>query len=196
MKISKQLLSNTPALSQRKFGIKGNTQFPLKVYVLEDKYILCAYQGAKSKLDIVIKYRQLVSSDLDKWSSLRTPSHTHWLIDVLVKRYKNKKQLRRFIITLIRVWNEKIKPFSTGLDRNQKMKSIESLYSAYININSYKNISNYGFYSIKFLFFLATLLMYQERTNYPDGKIFQSLLKKLSEESDDLFSIFSKLRGD
>lgn len=152
-------------------------------------------KGAKVIFDIVVKYRGLVDSDKNLWTNLRTPTHTHWLIDVLVKRYKNKSQLKQFILTLIKVWNEKIKPFTNGLDRYQKMRSVDKLYSAYIDIDKFKDIASYGFYSIKFLFFLATLLMFQERTNYPDGKIFQGLLRKLSEDSDDLFSIFGKLKG-
>ncbi|MCW3132035.1 MAG: hypothetical protein N2V73_04900 [Candidatus Methanospirare jalkutatii] len=55
-------------------------------------------------------------------------------------------------------------------------------------LERFRELSKYGEYDVKFLLLLAKLLMLQEKTNYPEGQLFQTLLRKLKEE-EDIFSI-------
>ncbi len=69
-----------------------------------------------------------------------------------------------------------------------KLKLEELLEYDAKTLENFKELSKYGEYNVKFLLLLAKLLMLQEKTNYPEGKIFQTLLKKLK-EGEDIFSI-------
>lgn len=51
-------------------------------------------------------------------------------------------------------------------------------------------MSDYGDYSVKFLIFLAELLMVQEKTNREDAYMFQRLLKAI-EEGESIYQIIS-----
>ncbi len=62
-------------------------------------------------------------------------------------------------------------------------KFLRESFNEMIHISKY-----YGEYNIKFLLLLAKLLMLQEKTNYPEGELFQTLLKKLK-DGEDIFSI-------
>ena len=54
---------------------------PLKYWSLDDGNVIAIYQGNRGKhpeLDFVVKY-------LSPGKRLRAPSHTHWIVDLLVK---------------------------------------------------------------------------------------------------------------
>lgn len=197
MIINPQLLSNTPLLSQKHFGISHKSSFPLVVHNIDNRFLLCAYQGKKqeSPLDIIVKYRQVLdyNSNPNDWSRIRTPSHNHWLVDVLVKRFEDEAQTKAFIDVLLNIWENVIQPFQDDSDRLTQLSNIPNLYQQSIDESKFGSILNYGFYSIRFLFFLATMLMYQEKTNYPDGVLFQGMLRILREDTNDLFSIFQSV---
>lgn len=197
MIINPQVLTNTPLLSQKHFGISHKSVFPILIHNIDSRFLLCAYQGHKkeSPWDIIVKYRQVIdyNSNPNNWSNIRTPSHNHWLVDVLVKRFEDASQTKLFIEILLMVWEDYIKPFQDDADRMTKLISIPLLYQQIIDETKFPSILNYGFYSVKFLFFLATMLMYQERTNYPDGVLFQGMLQTLSANTNDLFSIFQSI---
>ena len=63
---------------------------PLKYYKMKDGTHVAIYQGFRGSnpdLDFIVKYRE-------PGKRLRTPSHTHWIVDLLVKCEYNKGLVR------------------------------------------------------------------------------------------------------
>jgi len=61
---------------------------PLNYYTMRDGTAVAIYQGFRGEnpdLDFIVKYR-------DPEKRLRTPSHTHWIVDLLIKDEYNKGQ--------------------------------------------------------------------------------------------------------
>lgn len=169
----------------KKFMTFGKKEIiePLSVISLNDKYIIAIYKGKKGPADILIKYRQKLKNG--KWSNIRTPKHIHWTVDILMKLSKEPELTKQFLEDLERIW-EALAPISK---KERDVLKLESLLDYdEKTLEKYRTLSFYGEYNIKFLILLAKLLMIQEKTNYPKGKIFQNLIKKLK-EGEDLFSI-------
>ncbi|MEO0143662.1 MAG: hypothetical protein ABIL49_01335 [candidate division WOR-3 bacterium] len=163
---------------------RGNSlEKPLSVVKINDNYILAIYKGKKSKADILIRYRQKLKNN--KWSNIRTPKHIHWIVDILMKLSREPELTKKFLDTLMNIWDT-LKPLN---EKTRDKLKLEDLFK-YDNkiLNEFRELSKYGEYNIKFLILLAKLLMIQEKTNYPKGKIFQKLIEKLK-EGEDLFSI-------
>ncbi|MEM4331425.1 MAG: hypothetical protein QXI89_01525, partial [Candidatus Anstonellales archaeon] len=159
---------------------------PISVLNINGAYILAIYPGRKSEADIIIKYRQKLKNG--GWSNIRTPKHIHWTVDILIKIHKNKELTSKFIDELMKIW-QKIKPIKSKPERD-KLSLGELLNYDNETINRFKELSKYGEYNIKFLILLAQLLILQEKTNYPNEKIFKTLLKKLK-DGEDIFSILA-----
>ncbi len=159
----------------------------LNVFKVNDNYIIGIYEGSLSKYDILIKYRQKQKNG--KWSRIRTPKHIHWAVDILMKIQAEPELTKKFLNFLLEQW-EKIEPIQDEKER-KKRTSIEYLVKKYSNqLNGYHKLSRKGEYSVKFLIFLAELLMTQEKTNREDAYMFKKLLQAL-EEGDNIFNIVS-----
>ena len=104
------------------FNKEGKRHIPLLVEQINGRFILAVYQGSISQYDILIKYRQ---KENDKWSSIRTPKHIHWAVDMLIKMHEDRETTKRFLEFLMQLWN-KIQPVRTD-DERTKALSIESL---------------------------------------------------------------------
>ena len=55
--------------------------YPLNSWTMEDGTIVAIYQGFRSsnpELDFIVKYKEPTKR-------LRTPSHTHWVVDLVIK---------------------------------------------------------------------------------------------------------------
>ncbi len=148
---------------------------PLWAERINGKYIIAVYQGSISPYDILIKYRQLENN---KWSSIRTPKHIHWAVDILIKMYQDKEKTQSFLNMLIEMWDN-TKPIKSVVDRNQKLNIDFLLKDFEENCSEYLTLNNNGEYSIKFLIILAKLLMLQEKTNREDAYMFKNLLETL-----------------
>ena len=157
---------------------------PLSAIRVNSDYILAIYKGKKGKADIVIKYRQKLKNG--KWSNIRTPKHIHWTVDMLIKMFQERELTQSFLDELMKIWKNEIHPLSE--EERNKLDLNELLNYDKTTLEKYKKLSNYGEYNVKFLILLAKLLMFQEKTNYPQGKLFQKLIKKLK-EGEDIFSI-------
>ncbi len=163
---------------------KGKTIRPISVTMINDSFIVAVYKGKKSAADIVVRYRQRLKNG--GWSRIRTPKHIHWTVDILLKMLKCDKLTKKFLDELIKIWEKDVHPLSEEdvkkLDLNQLVISKKDI------LERFKELNRYGEYSVDFLLLIAELLMLQEKTNYPSGKLFLILLKKLK-EGEDLFSI-------
>ena len=161
----------------------GETISPISAIKLNDDFIIAIYKGRKSPSDILIRFRQRLKNN--KWSSIRTPKHIHWTVDILMKMSRDKDLTKQFLEKLMRIWEE-ITPM-TEADREQ-LELNELLNYDRSTLAHFAELSRYGEYNVKFLLLLARLLMLQEKTNYPEGQLFQTLLRKLK-AGEDIFSI-------
>ena len=148
---------------------------PIWAERINGKYIVAVYQGSLSQYDILIKYRQLENS---KWSSIRTPKHIHWAVDILIKMSQDKVKTQAFLDMLIEMWNN-TNPINSLAQRNEVLNLGFLLDDFERNCSEYLTLNNDGEYSIKFLIVLAKLLMLQEKTNREDAYMFKLLLETL-----------------
>ncbi|MEE1290600.1 MAG: hypothetical protein UHW86_06165 [Spirochaetota bacterium] len=166
--------------------IKGKTHPLLIQFPVNHHFIIGIYQGSLSCYDMIIRYRQLINN---KWTRVRTPKHIHWAVDVLIKQNENSEATKRFVEFLLDYWS-KVEPLTSEMDRNNLL-NIETL-KAEVNeeAKKYEMLAEKGEYSVKFLILLAKLLMYQEKTNYPEAYMFKRLLEQLR-DCPDIFSVIS-----
>jgi len=162
----------------------GDTKVPISVIKVNNDFILAIYKGRKGPADILIRYRQKLKNG--KWSSIRTPKHIHWTVDILIKMFQVEGLTKQFIEKLMMIWEKELRPITKEERNHLELKELLDYDKE--TLQQFKELSEYGEYNIKFLLLLAKLLMLQERTNYPEGQLFQKLLKKLK-EGEDLFSI-------
>ena len=97
---------------------------PLRYYTMGDKTLVAFYQGFRGgnpELDFIVKYKE-------KGKRLRTPSHTHWIVDLLVKSERNKEMVGRYIDDMIEMY-ENVEPFKTHNERD----SYELVFSPFAN---------------------------------------------------------------
>lgn len=166
------------------FRSEGEEVEPISVIKVNDNFIIAIYKGKKGEADILIRYKQKLKSG--KWSNIRTPKHIHWTVDILIKMSQDKELTKKFIDELMKIWENEIRPLRE--EERDNLELSELLNYDKETLEKFKDLSRYGEYNVKFLLLLAKLLMLQEKTNYPKGKIFQKLLKKLK-EGEDIFSI-------
>lgn len=174
------------------FKSKGQTNTPLFVTMINDSFIIAVYQGSLSKYDILIKYRQKIKNEQKKderWSSIRTPKHIHWAVDILIKMHSDREKTKEFLDFLLTMWDN-TEPIKS---ENERKNILNIEYLLEINkkeFKKYEALGTKGEYSIKFLILLARLLMLQEKTNLEGAYMFKNLLEALK-AGDDIFKIVS-----
>ncbi|MCX7610133.1 MAG: hypothetical protein N2043_00915 [Ignavibacterium sp.] len=159
---------------------------PIFVTKVNETFILAVYQGAISKYDILIKYRQ---KNNNKWSNIRTPKHIHWAVDILIKMHSDQNKTKEFLDFLIDIWNN-TKPIKSENSRKAILNLNYLIYDIKNEIEKFEDLSKKGEYSIKFLILLARLLMLQEKTNLESAYMFKKLLDALK-AGEDIFKIVS-----
>ena len=99
-------------LSYKMKGSDGRHQ-PLNYYTMNDDTVIAIYQGFRGEnpdLDFIVKYKE-------PGKRLRTPSHTHWIVDLLVKSEHDKVKVGRFVDRMLERYEE-LKPFASVEERN------------------------------------------------------------------------------
>jgi hypothetical protein len=146
----------------------------LKELSVNGKYKLFIYQGNKSEYDIIIKYKELINGS---YTRERTPKHIHMAVDLLIKLHEDTVLTNNLLDFLIQHYAD-IKGLSNFDDVNNVFHMDNLLGDCQDIIQQSTLLNNKGEYSVKFLVLLVKLLMIQEKTNYPDGVLFQKLLNK------------------
>ena len=123
------------------FKKKGVTHEPIKYWELTDGNYIIIYQGNRGgnpELDFIVKYKS-------NKSRLRAPSHTHWIVDLLVKAEVDKAVLLNYLNEMIQVY-DKTTPFNSVEER-------ESYQLTYPTLMLYKHsvLQGHGSYSIETL---------------------------------------------
>jgi|688.fasta_scaffold804431_1 hypothetical protein len=145
-------------------------------------YLIYIYQGSLSKNDVLIKYKS------NKSNRQRTPKHIHWAIDLLLKRQGNLKLTIKLINKFKELWNV---PLSNTENHYENIISVIKDYENYLNLNEYVELNNYGEYPIEFLAPLMSLIMFQEKANYPNAYMFGQVLVELAKDNIDVFKLVS-----
>jgi hypothetical protein len=99
------------------------------------------YQGERGErpdLDFIVKYKE-------EGKRLRTPSHTHWIVDLLVKAEVNKPILLNYINDMIQMYDETT-PFQSVEERN----GYDLRYPVLMDLK-YPQLQGHGYYTIKTL---------------------------------------------
>jgi hypothetical protein len=116
----------------------GELHVPIKYWSTDEVTHVGIYQGSRGErpdLDFILKYKQ-------EGKRLRTPSHTHWIVDLLVKAESNKELLLSYVNNLIEIYDN-TNPFTSVEERsNYELK--------YVNIMNlrYNDLNAHGYYSI------------------------------------------------
>lgn len=114
---------------------------PIKYWKVDNVTEIAIYQGERGErpdLDFIVKYKE-------EGKRLRTPSHTHWIVDLLVKGEVSKNFLLDYVNDLIRIYDE-MKKFDSVEERNNYvMKFPEQMAS------KHHLLQGHGYYSIQTL---------------------------------------------
>ena len=123
-------------MSYKKGGVEHH---PLKTWFFEDQTEIGIYQGFRGEnpdLDFIVKYKS-------KGQRLRTPSHTHWIVDLLVKCEYSKEVVGEYVQTMLDYYN-RTEPFGTVDERNGYELSLYPTFE-------YDSLNQHGYYSVETL---------------------------------------------
>ena len=119
---------------------KGGVEYhPLKTWSFNDQTEVGIYQGFRGEnpnLDFIVKYKE-------KGKRLRTPSHTHWIVDLLVKCEYSKEIVGEYVQTMLDYY-ERTEPFNSVDERNNYELSFYPTFD-------YDSLNQHGYYSIETL---------------------------------------------
>ena len=146
---------------------------PLNYYTMKDGTAVAIYQGFRGEnpdLDFIVKYRE-------PEKRLRTPSHTHWIVDLLVKAEHNKGLVRGFVYNMLEKYDQ-MDPFETVEERNgYELVAYNELDEVYDELNGH------GYYNMDTLTaFIELFIRCEKQTS--DAFMFKSLLKLVQEYCD------------
>lgn len=155
------------------FRKNGVVHEPIIHWLLEDGNVVVIYQGSRGanpELDYIIKYKAP-----DK--RLRAPSHTHWIVDLIVKSQFSGDRVCEFISEWIELY-DKIEPFKTKDERS----TYNLIYTEYFK-DEYFDLDNLSSFSIEFLSILMELFIKCEKQT-PEAFMFKNLLTLMKEYCD------------
>ena len=104
----------------------------LNEFKLEDGTIVALFQGFRGEnpdLDFIVKYKE-------PGKRLRTPSHTHWIVDLVIKGETKKDLTLSFVNALIIVYDNIVR-FNNIKERNKyDLVYVDGLCDAYSSLNN------------------------------------------------------------
>lgn len=146
-----------------------------QIYKTEDNVIIYVSKGGKSPYNFKVKYQE-------PGKLKRTPKHIHIIIDLYLKREHEKSLTNELVDHIIDNIIMKVRPSSTNPPQLQVFSQEQLL--------KYENLNRYGEYSTEFLLVVTELIMIQEITNYPNGRMHLNLFRKFKNGAD-IFSVVS-----
>jgi len=152
------------------FNKKGETHKPIKHWKTDNVTEVAIYQGSRGEnpdIDFIVKYRE-------EGKRLRTPSHTHWIVDMLVKAEFNKTVLLDYVNDMIKLYDETI-PFESVDERNNYTLRQPNLMTSKYNV-----LQGHGYYTIGTLTSFIELFSKCEKQSN-GAFMFRSLLTLIKE---------------
>jgi hypothetical protein len=168
------------------FNKKGVNYKPIKHWKIDNVTEVAIYQGERGErpdLDFIVKYKE-------EGKRLRAPSHTHWIVDMLVKAEANKPGVLNYVNDLIRIYDEST-PFTSIEERNNYVLRLPDVMSS-----KHISLQGHGYYSIGTLTaFIELFIKCEKQTT--GAFMFRgllSLIKEYCEGTKDFYQIvgFSK----
>lgn len=165
------------------FNKNNETHQPINHWQLNCGNVIAIYQGNRGKhpeLDFVLKY-------LAPGKRLRAPSHTHWIVDLLLKAEVNKELVKEFISEWVNLY-ESIEPFNSKEERS----SFKPLYNDSMS-EKYSQLNSSGEFGIEFVSILIELFTKCEKRN-EGAYMFKNMLKLVKDYCDgkkDFYQIIS-----
>ena len=163
------------------FNKKGVNYSPLKYWSTDKGTKIAIYQGSRGEnpdLDFIVKYKE-------EGKRLRTPSHTHWIVDLLVKSEVSKQNLLSYIEDMIKIYDE-TKPFNNIEERNNYTLKYPTKM-----VSKHSTLQGHGYYTIETLTAFIELFSKCEKQS-DDAFMFRgllSLVKDYCEEKKDFYQI-------
>ena len=167
-------------LSFKKAGIEHH---PINSWEMRDGTVVAIYQGSRGKnpeLDYIVKF-------LSPGKRLRAPSHTHWIVDLIIKGESTKPVVNKYITDWVALYDV-IEPFRTLEERSSYnltyVEQFEKKYSA---------LSMVGEYNTEFLSTLIELFIKCEKQS-SGAYMFKNMLvlvKEFCEGKKDFYQIIS-----
>jgi len=143
--------------------------------------IFAGSRGHIADHDIIIKYQE-------DGKRVRTPKHIHWVIDMLVKKEHNSELTLKFL-KYLREMYDKVEGFTSSEDR----ATFELKETTPEKLEEFKELNDYGEYSIEFIGHLIELMIKMEKNMPPEkpARVFRELMDSMIRE-DEIFTIVSK----
>lgn len=119
----------------------GKSHRPIKWWKTDNITEVAIYQGERGEnpeLDFIVKYKE-------ENKRLRTPSHTHWIVDLLIKSEVSKSNLLSFVDDLIEIYDNST-PFKSVEERNNYVLKYPTLM-----VSKHSSLQGHGYYSIETL---------------------------------------------
>ena len=142
----------------------------LNEFILNDETIVAMFQGFRGEnpdLDFILKYKE-------PGKRVRTPSHTHWIVDLVIKGEINKELTLSFVNALI-IMYDNIEPFQTTDERNNyRLKYVEGV------VKYYDDLSTIGAFSVELITVLVELFSKCEKQT-TGAFMFRSMLNLTKE---------------
>lgn len=165
------------------FKKNGVTHTPLNKWELSNGVYLIIYQGSRGDnpdLDFIIKYKT-------ESTRLRAPSHTHWIVDLIIKSEYSPNDISNYIKEWIEIY-DKVEPFKSKEERD----SYRLVYNEYFS-EKYYYLENSGAFSIEFLSGMIELFIKCEKQTQ-GAFMFKNLLNLVKEYCDgkkDFYQVIS-----
>jgi hypothetical protein len=161
-------------MKQLNYNRKGESYTPLTFWQTDEKTTIAIYQGVRGEnpeLDFIVKYKE-------EGKRLRTPSHTHWIVDLLVKAEHNKELVLSYIENLILIYDNSI-PFGTIEERDGYVLRHQDVMSL-----RYNELNDCGYYTISTLTTFIELFSICEKQT-TGAFMFRGLLELMKEYCED-----------
>ena len=163
------------------FKKKGVVHTPLTYWQIDKNNVIAIYQGgrgARPDLDFIVKHKQV-------GKKLRTPSHTHWIVDLIAKAQYDKGRVKSYVEDMIKLYDE-CEPFKTEEERNSyKLQCPTKMWIDHIMLE------DKGYYPLQVLTTFIELFSKCEKQT-PDAFMFRNLLvlvKEYCEGKKDFYQI-------
>lgn len=126
-------------LKQMKARVKGGPKKAFRTYKTKDGTLVGLFQGdhgARPDIDFVIK---ILIQGPDK--ILRPPTHTFWVVDLLLKIPEYKNEVREIVQYYIGYY-QRTPPFSSVQDRNNyQLETVEEITTRYARLDQSYTLS-------------------------------------------------------
>ncbi len=128
-----------------------------------------AERGSKSQNDFKVTYDE-------PGKRTRTPKHIHLIVDLYLKRAGNPLLTNQLVDHIINNLVQKVQPVSVFPPKLQVFQPQ--------HVQQFQALDAFGEYSVEFLLVVTELVLIQEKTNYPNGKMSYELFSKFRNGAD------------